>query len=726
MNKDLNLSNCTPVLPKGTSTSHIVKTVFSIILLVLAAVSAFLAVLLVTSNQWYQNTWDNLKIDEIIYHLTGTMEGTATDTLNVFLVTCLLPSIIVAAVVVVVGILLRRKMLACNILKGAIVIAGLLVVSFVAKEFWTNMDISTYVEHQSEYSSFIDENYVDPSTVALEFPEKKRNLIYIFLESMENTFSDQENGGAFDFNAIPELTELSEENENFSGGSTTLNGGHSMTGSTWTMGAMFAQTSGLPLTINIDKNAMSTQESFFPGVTALGDILEEQGYNQTLLIGSDAAFGGRELYFTEHGNYTMRDHNYYTHNGYLPEDYFVWWGFEDMYLFEFAKEELTEMAKSGEPFNLTMLTVDTHFTDGYYCDLCREDFPGDQYSNVMACSSRQTTEFISWIKQQPFYENTTIVISGDHPTMDKAYCSGISSDYKRTVYTTVINAPLEPETKEFRQFSTMDMYPTTLAALGVDIPGDKLALGVNLFSSERTLYEIYDESLFNQGLSSKSELMENLTAGISDKMANLEKPEYDEETKTITLRMNQILNSDNVIEYFADVTAEGVKGKHKYTAEADGEDYVFTIPIGDFGFAETKYTISVFARNTLIANVALGSTSIIIDSAGEVTEEDLEAVRTLNVEVSKYDYATGTFMVEAHNVPDDYIEVRFAIWQKDDQSDLKWYDADQVGAGEFSKEISAFDFESLNDKFVIHVYGMNTKGDMVLLDNTSTYLFKTE
>jgi len=35
------------------------------------------------------------------------------------------------------------------------------------------------------------------------------------------------------------------------------------------------------------------------------------------------------------------------------------------------------------------------------------------------------------------------------------------------------------------------MYPTTLAALGVKIEGDRLALGTNLFSGKKTLTEEY-------------------------------------------------------------------------------------------------------------------------------------------------------------------------------------------------------------------------------------------
>ena len=98
-------------------------------------------------------------------------------------------------------------------------------------------------------------------------------MIYIFLESMETTYADTANGGAFRENVIPELTEIAQENEDFSGESEELNGAYMTTGTSWTMGAMFAHTSGLPLNISIGSNDMDTQDHFFPGIFTLGDIL---------------------------------------------------------------------------------------------------------------------------------------------------------------------------------------------------------------------------------------------------------------------------------------------------------------------------------------------------------------------------------------------------------------------------------------------------------------------
>ncbi len=42
-----------------------------------------------------------------------------------------------------------------------------------------------------------------------------------------------------------------------------------------------------------------------------------------------------------------------------------------------------------------------------------------------------------------------------------------------------------------RTYTTFDNFPTTLAAMGVTIEGNRLGLGTNLFSSEQTLSERY-------------------------------------------------------------------------------------------------------------------------------------------------------------------------------------------------------------------------------------------
>lgn len=479
---------------------------------ILTVFIAGLSVLLALSVRWMFATWTNLSMDELVYHLTAPLDGTNTDMIWDYVRVCAVPTILVIFFLILILIAWRKKE-KVHLFRGIINLVALVGIIVMLGYTWTELGVGDYLKDQNTESKFIEDEYVEPTDVEVVFPEQKRNLIYIFLESMETTYSDVDDGGAFDENVIPELTEIAQTNEDFSGADPKLNGGYSLAGTTWTMGAMFAQTSGLPLNISISANDMDTQDSFFPGVTTLGDILSDAGYTQTLLIGSEAQFGGRKLYFQEHGNYEMEDYSYAIENGLIPSDYKVWWGYEDQKLFEFAKEKLLQLSQGDEPFNLTMLTVDTHFEDGYVCEQCPTEYD-TQYSNVMACSSRQVGEFLKWIQQQDFYENTTIVISGDHPTMDSDYCAEIDQEgnYDRRVFTAYINAAAYAQDQQERTYSTFDNFPTTLAALGVQIDGDRLGLGTNLFSGTKTLLEEFGNSKVNAELKKKSEFIEKLSA----------------------------------------------------------------------------------------------------------------------------------------------------------------------------------------------------------------------
>ena len=387
------------------------------------------------------------------------------------------------------------------------------VLVFAAGLFTVKLDLIQFVSAAATESEFIEDHYVDPSLARLTFPEQKRNLVYIFLESMETTFGEPEAGGPIYDDFIPELTQLARENVNFSNDS-GVGGALSFSGTTWTAAAMVTQTSGLNVQVPLDAGYFGGENGYMPGVVSIGEILEAQGYNQTLLVGSDAEFGGRDAYFREHGNYNIVDMNTLKERGWLSEDYRVWWGFEDAKLFGAAKLELSALASQGEPFNFTLLTCDTHFPDGYHCQECRDEYP-EQYPTVARCSSRMVYEFIEWIKDQPFYENTTIVISGDHLTMDPDFMKEVDENYQRTIYNCIINPAVEPVQEKNREFGTFDMFPTTLAALGVQIEGDRLGLGTNLFSDKPTLCELYGYETLDWELQKRSEFYNERFLGLN-------------------------------------------------------------------------------------------------------------------------------------------------------------------------------------------------------------------
>ena len=592
-----------------------VKKILLIIGAILGALLSTIGTLLYFSIKWMFKTWTNLTMDELVYHMTAPLEGTNDGMIQEYLDVCAVPAILMLLLVVILFIAWRTKK-RWYVVMGASIIVPIIVSGVSVHGAWNELDVGSFVDGQSTYSSFIDDNYVDPADVALTFPEQKRNLIYIFLESMEMTYADKENGGAFDKNVIPELTELAQENEDFSGEDKELNGGYAMTGATWTMGAMFAHTSGIPLSISIDGNDMNTQEHFFAGAVTLGDILESAGYCQNLMIGSDATFGGRRLYFTEHGNYNIYDYNYASENGLIPPDYRVWWGYEDEKLFSFAKDKLTELSQQSTPFNFTMLTVDTHFEDGYPCELCTDEFGDNQYANVMACSSRQVKEFVDWIQQQDFYENTTIVIAGDHPTMDKDFCEDIDEDYIRKVYTTYINPAAELETTEKRNYTTFDNFPTTLAALGVKIDGNRLGLGTNLFSSTQTLTERFGIDKMESELKKKSKMMEKLgdirevetdigTQTVQEEnipAAELSIGDYDYNYSSLPISVTNISNvPGNIQSVMAAVWKEADQSDLQWIElyQLDDGSYYTDLYVADYGENPGDYNVHIYVIDEL-------------------------------------------------------------------------------------------------------------------------------
>ena len=575
---------------------------------VVSGIISVLAIFICFSIKWMLETWANLTMDELVNHHNSPLEGTNSDMIWQYVFKCIVPTIIIIMVITAIMIIFKKKKKRTGYICIVVLSASVTNLVLYGYTAWKKLDIGDYMSGQSEISSFIDDNYVDPKEVTLTFPEKKRNLIYIFLESMETAYSDEDNGGAFEKDVIPELTEIAQENEEFSGKDNKLNGGYSMPGTTWTMGAMFAQTSGLPLKISISANEMDTQDNFFPGITTIGDILSDAGYSQTLLLGSNATFGGRKLYFSEHGNYDIIDYNYAMEQGWLStEEYPVWWGYDDQKLFEFAKNRLGELATQNEPFNLTMLTVDTHFEDGYVCDKCDDRFGNNQYANVMACSSKQVAEFVEWVQQQDFYENTTIVISGDHPTMDSDFCEDVDESYTRKVYTAYINGG-KSELSNARNYTTMDAFPTTLAAIGVEIEGNRLGLGTNLFSSEQTLTERFGIEKEEKELNKQSELMTQL-ADIDESSEVLlvregKIPtgevvigEYQRQTGTIPLTVQQITGGENIQSNVVAVWTNDDQSDLQWIELQMNEDsnYTTEINMGNFGFIPGDYNIHVYA-----------------------------------------------------------------------------------------------------------------------------------
>ncbi|UTD04648.1 hypothetical protein E4N80_03715 [Treponema denticola] len=93
----------------------------------------------------------------------------------------------------------------------------------------------------------------------------------------------------------------------------------------WSMASLCCTHLGIPLTLPIGVNSYENTTHFFNGAYGLGDLLKDNGYVLSFVMGADAEFGGLRALLKTHGNFKIKDLNYYRQSGKVSRDYFVWW-----------------------------------------------------------------------------------------------------------------------------------------------------------------------------------------------------------------------------------------------------------------------------------------------------------------------------------------------------------------------------------------------------------------
>ncbi|MBQ8766217.1 MAG: LTA synthase family protein [Clostridia bacterium] len=513
INRNLKLEYVEPKSKKGTLAIKVVSLV-----LFALGVAAF------TGTIWGKEAFGDLEPDQILINLNSPTEGTDIGVyISLFegpvLTTALLTTIFCIVVFSKRKLIFEKNDKIYSVLPDFVIRILCVVLSIVifigGCAFGINkFQLTTLISAYFADSPYIEENYVDPNSANLKFPEEKRNLIHIYLESMENTFFSKELGGYFDENLMPDLTELCKEGYSFSNLESGFGGPPTSTGGNWSVASMVNMSTGLPMKVPVDRNAYGAKDNFLPGAVTLGDILHEQGYEQSVMFGADAAFGGLDFFFESHGDFEILDHKAAKELGWLPEDYKVFWGYEDDKLYEFAKKELTRLGESGKPFHFVMETADTHAPDGYLSEKAEKKFDS-QYANCIYYSQAEAVKFVRWIQEQDFYENTTIVLIGDHLSMARDFCTPINNDgYYRTCFNLFINPPeelcnIDKSRLYNRDWAVFDMFPTLVACLGIEFDGERLGIGTNLFSDEQTLFERDGVSFVNKELENRSNFYNN-------------------------------------------------------------------------------------------------------------------------------------------------------------------------------------------------------------------------
>ncbi len=509
---------------------------------IIGLILLFIGLLLAFSVKWIYDTYGNITIYSILYLINSPMSGTDSTYIISYIKQSLLPVLAIMVLIIFLTNNFYRKNIVLIVKKASkkmkitlfpfmwlrtvALLIGIITVGVSCTWGYYRTGLNIYIQNTLTVSNFYEEYYVDPATAKLEFPEKKRNLIYLSVESLEKTLESKENDGNKEPNHLPYCTQLQNKYiavENEKGGQ-----GYIVEGGGWTMGAMVSQMAGIPLLFVTNSMEFNEDAQFLSGAYSIGEILKEQGYYNEYITGADKAFAGAGLFLTQHGDYEILDINAAIEQGYLPEGYHKNWGYEDAKMFEILKQEITEKYNDGILFNIMASTLDTHSDEAYICELCDPQIE-EYHEKTYRCIDKQIGEFVEWFEQQPFFEDTTLVITGDHMSMSPTYFTDCDN-YDRTIYSVFINAQVE--NKEYtKTYTTLDMYPSTLAAMGVRIEGDRLGVGTNIFSNTPTYIEIFGKSDFNDRLAQNNTFYkENLVKGnIEDVLGTNEDEDKDED-----------------------------------------------------------------------------------------------------------------------------------------------------------------------------------------------------
>ena len=246
-----------------------------------------------------------------------------------------------------------------------------------------------------------------------------------------------------------------------------------------------AQYCGLPLKVPMfDRtDAFNPEGGLFGHAVCISNILNNNGYAQSFMIGTPAEFSDTDGFLQSHGNVRLLDQRALTGKSHSNLKRHI----KDADIFEYAKREITALSEQKRPFAFTVMTMDTHFgTDTFDKRVCAKKYPRKKrINNVISCGDTQISGFVKWIKEQPFADNTVIAVLDDHLMM-KGNVWKKGDD--RRVFNLFINAP-HSEYRHNRRFTAMDIFPTLLESLGAQIEGSRLGLGTSLYSDKKTLLE---------------------------------------------------------------------------------------------------------------------------------------------------------------------------------------------------------------------------------------------
>ncbi len=345
-------------------------------------------------------------------------------------------------------------------------------------------------------TTLYEEYYVYPDS-NITAPKSKRNLILIYLESFEQNYTLAEH---YNTNLIPHINAL-QTNNNHS------EEYRSFRGVQYSIAALVATHCGIPLFF-LDNHDMYARTFFLPGAVCFPEILKENNYQTEIIKVADIHFTDTDKFVLNHGyekalgkDQILAKYSEFS----APQYQGTFNGLTDRALYEVAKKELAEFSPD-KPFFLTLFSLDTHIP-GYHLDKACAT-PYHDIRDAYMCSDIAVNDFISWLKTSPYWENTTVVILGDHPLPNRIKTK---KHIKHKIFNVFLNLPDSKKIDNKKIFSALDIPATLLESINFNLKDHSYGLGRSIFTDVPSLLEKLGNNL-NRHLLQHSEVYDKLSA----------------------------------------------------------------------------------------------------------------------------------------------------------------------------------------------------------------------
>ena len=306
----------------------------------------------------------------------------------------------------------------------------------------------SYTEsYQDLFTELTGRKFVDKNDIKVNKIGNK-NLVLIFLESYEQNFLKEEYfSGISDY--VRSLTKESEFYSNI----------EQIEGSSWTMAGIHTVLCGTPEIYSVRKNKLFKTVTI-SNLVCFTDVLDKAGYNQTYIGGEFKTFAGKSYFLGLHGyDEIYGDKEVFSELKVEEKD--KWgWGAKDHEVFEMAKKKYLELSTENKPFNLTISTIAPHAPTGIFDDRCRNTNENSTL-NAIQCDDDLLSDFMQFLKKQPNYKDTIVVLLPDHLLMASNASDLLNKIGDRKLYSIFLN------TGKIGEFNNKILY-TDIARIILD------------------------------------------------------------------------------------------------------------------------------------------------------------------------------------------------------------------------------------------------------------------